>query len=292
MSRRSEGSLATSRSRGRRGPCRREVGLDSLRRGIMFRAVGGSRSGDDDADDGADTAGHGGRWARLDDRADTPNRRPHVRRLGAWWRARSRAGRSATGPWAGSWAWIPAASTRTTARWRGRRACAEAGIEAVAVVTPNDSHVHVSECFLRHGIHVICDKPLANSVAGRRGATRRGARIRLRVRPDPQLRRLSDGARGAGAGALGRAGRGAHRAGRVRERRPLAPGRGRGRREDRVAHRPRRRGAERGAVRPRGARPPPAALRDRMRGRAGVRVARHRGAGPDLARRRPGEPCD
>ena len=41
----------------------------------------------------------------------------------------------------------------------------EDGIEAVAVVTPNDSHVPISECFLRRGIHVICDKPLANSTA-------------------------------------------------------------------------------------------------------------------------------
>ena len=41
----------------------------------------------------------------------------------------------------------------------------EDGIEAVAVVTPNDSHVPISMCFLRRGIHVICDKPLANSLA-------------------------------------------------------------------------------------------------------------------------------
>ena len=39
------------------------------------------------------------------------------------------------------------------------------GIEAVAIVTPNDSHVPISMCFVRHGIHVICDKPLATSVA-------------------------------------------------------------------------------------------------------------------------------
>ena len=39
------------------------------------------------------------------------------------------------------------------------------GIEAVAVVTPNDSHVPISTCFLRQDIHVICDKPLANSVS-------------------------------------------------------------------------------------------------------------------------------
>ena len=41
----------------------------------------------------------------------------------------------------------------------------EDGIEAVAVVTPNDSHVPISICFLRHEIHVICDKPLANSLS-------------------------------------------------------------------------------------------------------------------------------
>ena len=41
----------------------------------------------------------------------------------------------------------------------------EDGIEAVAVVTPNDSHAPVGMCFLRCGIHVICDKPLANSVS-------------------------------------------------------------------------------------------------------------------------------
>ena len=41
----------------------------------------------------------------------------------------------------------------------------EDGVEAVAVVTPNDSHVPISVCFLGHGIHVICDKPLANSLS-------------------------------------------------------------------------------------------------------------------------------
>ena len=40
----------------------------------------------------------------------------------------------------------------------------EDGVEAVAVVTPNDSHVPISVCFLRYGIHVVCDKPLANAL--------------------------------------------------------------------------------------------------------------------------------
>jgi predicted dehydrogenase len=34
------------------------------------------------------------------------------------------------------------------------------GIEAVSIVTPNDSHAEIAMTFLAHGIHVICDKPL------------------------------------------------------------------------------------------------------------------------------------
>ena len=45
---------------------------------------------------------------------------------------------------------------------RAREDGVEAVAVAVAVVTPNDSHVPISTCFLRHGIHVLCDKPLAN----------------------------------------------------------------------------------------------------------------------------------
>ena len=50
----------------------------------------------------------------------------------------------------------------TMAREEGARAD---GIEAVAIVTPNDQHVPVAEAFLRAGIHVICDKPLATRLA-------------------------------------------------------------------------------------------------------------------------------
>ncbi len=45
-----------------------------------------------------------------------------------------------------------------------RMAVAEAarpdGIEAVAIVTPNDTHAAIAIAFLTRGIHVICDKPL------------------------------------------------------------------------------------------------------------------------------------
>jgi predicted dehydrogenase len=34
------------------------------------------------------------------------------------------------------------------------------GIEAVAIVTPNDTHAPAAKAFLKAGIHVICDKPL------------------------------------------------------------------------------------------------------------------------------------
>lgn len=34
------------------------------------------------------------------------------------------------------------------------------GIDAVVIVTPNHLHFPIAKCFLEHGIHVICDKPL------------------------------------------------------------------------------------------------------------------------------------
>ncbi len=39
------------------------------------------------------------------------------------------------------------------------------GIEAVAIVTPNDVHAGPTYAFLKAGIHVICDKPLTLSLA-------------------------------------------------------------------------------------------------------------------------------
>ena len=37
------------------------------------------------------------------------------------------------------------------------------GIRAVSIVTPNDSHVPACLAFIKQGIHIICDKPLATS---------------------------------------------------------------------------------------------------------------------------------
>jgi predicted dehydrogenase len=51
-------------------------------------------------------------------------------------------------------------------------AAREDGIEVVAIVTPNDLHAPVATAFLQAGIHVICDKPLATTVAEARDLVR------------------------------------------------------------------------------------------------------------------------
>lgn len=44
----------------------------------------------------------------------------------------------------------------------------EDGIDFVSITTPNDTHYPIAKCFLEHGIHVMCDKPLAlNAAQGR-----------------------------------------------------------------------------------------------------------------------------
>ncbi|MEX3784427.1 Gfo/Idh/MocA family protein [Paraburkholderia sp. BR14374] len=54
------------------------------------------------------------------------------------------------------------ADWREMARAEGAR---DDGIDAVAIVTPNHLHAPVATAFLEAGIHVICDKPLAVSLA-------------------------------------------------------------------------------------------------------------------------------
>ncbi|HTR06604.1 MAG TPA: Gfo/Idh/MocA family oxidoreductase [Paraburkholderia sp.] len=57
---------------------------------------------------------------------------------------------------------------RSYAHWREMASvegAREDGIEAVAIVTPNHLHAPVAHAFLDAGIHVICDKPLAVSLA-------------------------------------------------------------------------------------------------------------------------------
>ena len=57
---------------------------------------------------------------------------------------------------------------RSYANWRDMaqaEAARDDGIDVVAIVTPNHLHVPVATAFLEAGIHVICDKPLAISLA-------------------------------------------------------------------------------------------------------------------------------
>ncbi len=49
-----------------------------------------------------------------------------------------------------------------------REARLKAGIEAVAIVTPNHMHYPAAREFLKRGIHVICDKPLTSTLADAR----------------------------------------------------------------------------------------------------------------------------
>ncbi|MFM0737714.1 Gfo/Idh/MocA family oxidoreductase [Paraburkholderia xenovorans] len=57
---------------------------------------------------------------------------------------------------------------RSYADWRAMaraEAARDDGIDAVVIVTPNHLHAPVATAFLAAGIHVICDKPLAISLA-------------------------------------------------------------------------------------------------------------------------------
>lgn len=45
-----------------------------------------------------------------------------------------------------------------------KEGCLEAGIDAVAIVTPNHLHADIAKEFLEAGIHIICDKPLTSSL--------------------------------------------------------------------------------------------------------------------------------
>jgi len=57
---------------------------------------------------------------------------------------------------------------RSYADWQemaGAEAARDDGIDAVAIVTPNHLHAPVATAFLEAGIHVVCDKPLAISLA-------------------------------------------------------------------------------------------------------------------------------
>ena len=59
-----------------------------------------------------------------------------------------------------------------------KEAARDDGIEAVSIVTPNNVHVPAATAFIEAGIHVICDKPLAISLAQARQLERTLAKNR------------------------------------------------------------------------------------------------------------------
>ena len=59
----------------------------------------------------------------------------------------------------------PARCYGSFAEMAKREARLKNGIEAVAIVTPNHMHYPAAKEFLKRGIHVICDKPLAATMA-------------------------------------------------------------------------------------------------------------------------------
>ena len=46
-----------------------------------------------------------------------------------------------------------------------RELCADDDIDAVSVCVPNNLHAAIATCALKHGKHVLCEKPLADTVA-------------------------------------------------------------------------------------------------------------------------------
>ena len=92
------------------------------------------------------------------------------------------------------------------------------GMEVVAIVTPNHLHHPIASAALDAGFHVICDKPLATSVAEAEELVQRAAAMQTHFRRHLQLLRLSDGAAGTRDGGARRHRRAARRAGGVRAR--------------------------------------------------------------------------
>jgi predicted dehydrogenase len=136
------------------------------------------------------------------------------------------------------------------------------GVEAVAIVTPNHLHAPVATAFLRAGIHVICDKPLATTAAAARDLVRLTEQsgkifaVTYNYTGYPMVRQARSM---VAAGELG---------------------------EIRVAHRPGAGWRGRRAGRHRHARLPPGLLRHRAHARGVVRGIDHVRVRPPAGRRR------
>lgn len=62
---------------------------------------------------------------------------------------------------ADAWGVDPQRVYSTYSEMAEAEAAREDGIDFVVIVTPNNSHYEIAKCFMEHGIHIVCDKPLA-----------------------------------------------------------------------------------------------------------------------------------
>ena len=79
-----------------------------------------------------------------------------------------------------------------TGDWRD--VIADPSIDAVHITTPNDSHFPIAKAAFEAGKHVLCEKPLAMSVAEARSAGGPAGREKAARRGEPQSALLPDGA--------------------------------------------------------------------------------------------------
>ncbi len=72
--------------------------------------------------------------------------------------------------------------------------------DAVAIMTPNDSHFEYSVAALERGFDVICDKPMTNTLEEAETLHKKVQEDRTGFLSDAQLHRLPDGPSGEGDG--------------------------------------------------------------------------------------------
>ncbi len=77
-----------------------------------------------------------------------------------------------------------------------RESSLEDGIDFVSITTPNDTHYEIAKCFMEHGIHIMCDKPLALTAAEGEELAALAEKKRIAVRCDLYIYRLCDGPAG------------------------------------------------------------------------------------------------
>ena len=145
---------------------------------------------------------------------------------------------------------------------------ASADIDVVHICTPNDLHQPLAEAALAAGKHVVCEKPLAVDVGGRRALCGRGRRRGRRRHRPVRLPLLPDGPRGPGPGRR-------RRSARPADPRQLPAGLAVDRAGRQLAGRRRRGRAVPGVRRHRLALVRPRRVRHRRPDRVGVRRAGH-----------------